>query len=443
MAGVGSEGSRLVVQGGRKLTGNVRASGSKYSAMLALAAALLQPARAVLRNIPRIEDVEAMLAIGRYLGARMTRSEDGALVIDASSMENLPVPPELTEPLHSSYLFLPLLAARFDAASVALPGGCRVDDNRFPLEIAAVYDSFGFETKLDMGRRMISAVRKGSPDRIRRLDFSAICYRDLTLFTKTAVLLAANAPGITVIRHPFMGPEMRDMGTVLRQMGVPIWGEGHEMLFIGGAGHPQPIDHSILPDWTEGLTLLAAGFLTDGRVTVENLPVGWMGSELAALAWMGAELQWVDGTGCPPAGTASVRCGRGGELRPLTLDTSSYPGINTDSHPIFAACLTQSPGRSLITEGVFEHRSFYVEQFRKMQVELECDGLAVCVNGPSPLRGATVSGHDIRACASLLLLALAADGETVIEDWQHLNRGYESLPGKFRSLGGIIRETHP
>ena len=443
MACVGGEGSRLVVQGGGKLSGTVLASGSKYSAMLTLVAALLQPDRAILRNIPKIKDVKAMLAIAQFLGVRAARSADGALVIDTSSMENRTIPPELTAPLHSSYLLLPLLATRFDEASIGLPGGCRVDDNRYPKAIAAVYDPFGFEMRLDSRRRLISAVRKGSPDRHRCLDFSAVSYRDLTLFTKTAVLLAANTPGVTVLRRPFMGPEMRDMGAVLRQMGVQIWGEGNEILFMVGADQWQPVDHAILPDWTEALTLLAAGFLTAGRVTVGNLPVPWMGSELAALAWMGAELGLGNENGGRPVGTAPVSCGRGGQLRPIRLKTSSYPGINTDAHPILAACLTQSPGRSVITEGVFNHRSLYAEQFRRMNVQLECNGPVVSVDGPSRLRGATVSGHDIRACASLLLLALAAEGETVIEDWQHLNRGYEGLPDKFRSLGGIISETIP
>jgi len=441
MASVRSEGSRLVVEGGVKLTGTVQASGSKYSAMLALAAALLLPGRAVLRNIPRIEDVEAMLSIGQFLGARMTRSDEGSIVIDASSMENRTIPPELTELFHSSYLFLPLLAARFGAGSIGLPGGCRVDDNRYPPEITSLYERFGLEMRLDSGRRMISAVRKADPDPIRYLDFSAISYRDITMFTKTAVLLAAAAPGVTIIRRPFMGPEMRDMAAVLRQMGVQIWGQGSEILSIVGSSQWGSVDHSIFTDWTETLTLLAAGFLTGGRVIVENLPVFWMGSELAALAWMGAELQLMNETRFTPVATASVSCGRSGQLRAVTVDTGSYPGINTDSHPILAACLTQCPGRSVITERVFNHRSLYIDQFRKMNAQLECNGLAVYVSGPSRLRGASVSGHDIRTCASLLLLGLAADGETVIKDWQHLNRGYEDLPGKIRSLGGLISET--
>ncbi|MDY0040304.1 MAG: hypothetical protein RBS57_08320 [Desulforhabdus sp.] len=441
MAKATSAGSRLVVEGGRKLIGNVSASGSKYSAMLALAAALLLPDRAVLRNIPKIEDVEAMLSIAGYLGARIERSDTGALLLDASSMENRIVTPELTERLHSSYLFLPVLASRFDAASIGLPGGCRVDDTRYPVEIADLYARFGFDLSLDLEQRTITAVRKGCPDPIRHLDFSSISYRDITMFTKTAVLLTATAPGMTVIRRPFMGPELRDMCAMLRQMGVQIWGQGSETLFVAGAGSLRPVDHTILLDWTEALTLLAAGFISGGRVTVENLPLFWMGSELAVLAWMGAELQLMNEPDSRPFGTASVSCGRTDQLRAVSFSTGSYPCINTDSHPILAACLTQAPGRSTITEGVFSHRFLYVEQFRKMSARLEYNGSAIHVEGPSRLQGAMVSGHDIRTCASLLLLALATDGKTAIQDWQHLNRGYEDLPGKLRLLGGVISEA--
>jgi UDP-N-acetylglucosamine 1-carboxyvinyltransferase len=433
--------SRLIVTGNRRLEGTVLVSGSKYSAVLAIIAAFLSPAGAVLRNIPKIGDVDALLAIGEFLEVQITRREQGVIVIDASGMRNRLIPPKLTGKLHSSYLFLPVLASRFGSATVGLPGGCRVDENRYPIEIAELYGRFGFEMELDPEHNLISAVRKGKPLARRELDFSSISYRDITMFTKTAVVLAATTPGVTVIRRPFMGPEIRDMASALCRMGPRVWGAGAEILFVEGTAEFRPVDHEILTDWTEGLTLLATAFLTGGHVTVDNLPVRWMGSELAALSWMGAELEFVAKTEADPNGTGSVSCTRGKALQTVRLSTSTYPGLNTDSHPILAACLTQSPGRSTIVERVFSRRAVYVESFRKMNALVECDGNTVAITGPTRLRSAAVCGHDIRTCASLLLLSLAAEGETIIDEWHHLKRGYEDLPGKLRSLGGQIIEA--
>lgn len=431
----------LIVTGGRRLEGAVSASGSKYSAMLALACAFLSPAGVVLRNIPLIEDVEALLWIGKSLGIGISRLGQ-TISVDASSIDNCFVPPEFTSKLHSSYLIQPVLASRFGEALVGFPGGCRVDSERNTVRMAELYGAFGFEVQMDPSRRALEVRRKDKPRGDREMDFAKVSHREITMYTKTAVLLASSTPGRTVIRRPFIGPEMRDMAELLRRMGARIWGAGAEIMVIEGAGEFAPAEYEIKPDWTECLTLLATGFLTDGRVTVDNLPVSRMGSELAALAWMGADLELPPTDGSAD-GTRPVSCGRGKHLQPVNLTTSPWPGLNTDSHPILAACLTAIPGRSAITEGVFSNRSVYVEHFREMNAQVECSGNTVWINGPSLLRGAPVRGHDIRTCASLLLLALAAGGETIIDDWWHLRRGYHNLTGKLRSIGGRIIENSP
>lgn len=434
-------GRRLIVTGGRTLEGTVSASGSKYSAMLALAAALLSPAGAVLRNIPRIRDVQAIVSIGESLGVRITRTAPGVVVIDASSMENRPIATDLAGKLHSSYLLLPVLAARFGRASVGFPGGCRVDDERYPAEIAGVFQRFGYDLKIDRKGRQLTVLRRGVPDRVRELDFSGLSARDITVFSKTAMLLAAATPGSTTIRRPFKGPEIRDMAEVLRQMGVRIAGAGGDLLSVDGTEEYRPVDHTILPDWIEGLTLLASGFLTDGRVTVDNLAAAWMNSEMAALSAMGAELRTSEDAVGKTIGMTAVSCGRTSQLRAAQFTTGTYPALNTDGHPILAACLTRCPGRSEITERVFNQRTNYTEPFRRMNVDVERDGDTVRITGPAELRGTTVDGHDIRTCAALLLLALATEGKTVIDGCGHLHRGYDDLPAKIRSLGGDVVET--
>ncbi|MHC1725036.1 MAG: UDP-N-acetylglucosamine 1-carboxyvinyltransferase [Syntrophobacteraceae bacterium] len=435
------EDGRLIVTGGRKLEGTVSASGSKYSAMLTLACAFLSPAGTVLRNIPLIEDVEALLWIGESLGIGISRHGQ-TISVEASTMENRFIPPEFTSELHSSYLILPVLASRFGEAVVGFPGGCRVDSERSTVPMTELYGAFGFEVRMDPDRRVLEVRRKDKPRGDREMDFAKVSHREITMYTKTAVLLASSTPGRTVIRRPFIGPEMRDMAELLRRMGAKIWGAGAEVMVIEGTEEFAPAECEIKPDWTESLTLLATGFLTGGRVTVDNLPVSRMGSELAALAWMGAELELPQTDGSAD-GTCRVSCGRGKHLQPVKLTTSPWPGLNTDSHPILAACLTAIPGRSSITEGVFSNRSVYVEHFREMNVQVECNNNTVWINGPSLLRGAPVRGHDIRTCASLLLLALAAGGESVIDEWRHLRRGYHDLPGKLRSIGGQIIESSP
>ena len=292
------EDSPLIVTGGRKLEGTVSASGSKYSAMLTLACAFMSPAGAVLRNIPPIEDVEALLWIGESLGIGISR-HGHTISVDASSMDNRFVPPEFTRKLHSSYLILPVLASRFGEAVVGFPGGCRVDSERNTVPMAELYGAFGFEVRMDPDRGVLEVKRKGNPRSGREMDFAKVSPREITMYTKTAVLLASSTPGRTVIRRPFIGPEMRDMAELLRRMGARIWGAGAEIMVIEGTGEFAPAECEIRPDWTECLTLLATGFLTGGRVTVDNLPVSRMGSELAALAWMGADLELpqTDGSG--------------------------------------------------------------------------------------------------------------------------------------------------
>ncbi len=436
-----STGGHLIVTGGRALEGTVSVSGSKYSAMLALAAAYLSPAPVVLRNMPPIGDVETIISIGEHLGVRVTRPSHGVLAIDASSMEHRSIPADLAGRLHSSYLLLPVLAARFDRASVGFPGGCRVDDERYPAEIRRVFERFGFAMEIDHEGRQLNVIRRGRPDRVREFDFSELSARDITVFSKTALLLGAATPGATVSRRPFKGPEIRDMAAVLSQMGARIAGAGGDLLFVEGVEQWGAVDHTILPDWIEGLTLLASGFLTGGSVTVDNLPTVWMGSELAALSWLGADLTTRNGTLSERTGLSATSCSRGPRLRAARFSTDTYPGLNTDGHPILAACLTQCPGRSVITERVFNQRSGYAGPFRAMNVEVECNGHAVEISGPAHLRGARVNGHDIRTCAALVLLALAAEGESVIEGCGYLRRGYDDLPAKIRSLGGEIRET--
>ena len=432
------EDGRIIVTGRRKLEGAVCASGSKYSAMLALACAFMSPAGATLRNIPPIGDVEALLGIGRSLGISISR-RGHTVSVDAAALVNGFVPPESTARLHSSYLLLPVLATRFGEAVVGFSGGCRVDSERNGVLMAELYAAFGLEVRRDRDRQVLEVRRKGKPRGDREMDFAKISPGEITMYTKTAVLLASSTPGRTVLRRPFLGPEMRDMAELLRKMGVGIWGAGAEIMVIEGTGEFAPADCEMRPDWTECLTLLAAGFLTGGRVTVENLPVSRMGSELAALAWMGAELE-IPKTAGSLDGTCPVTCSRGKRLRPVHLTTGPWPGLNTDSNPILAACLTAIPGRSAITEGVFSNRAVYVERFRKMNARVESSSNTVWVDGPSHLRGARVCGHDIRTCASLVLLALAAEGETAIEQWGHLRRGYHELPGKLGSIGASIVE---
>ena len=435
------DGRCLIVTGGRALEGTVSASGSKYSAMLALAASFLSPAGVLLRNMPRIRDVEAILSIGEHLGVKTNTSRDGIVTVDAATMESRPVPTDLSGLLHSSYLLLPVLAARFDRATVGFPGGCPVDDSRYPEEIDVVFRKFGFELTIDHQDRQLTVRRTGEPARERELDFSDLSARDITVFSKTAVLLAAATPGSTVIRRPFKGPEIHDMAAVLQKMGARISGAGGDVLTVEGISEYRPVDHKILPDWIEGLTLLASGFVTGGRVTVDNLPALWMGSELAALSRIGAELTARDGCSDGLPGHSALCCARASRLNPARLVTDTYPGLNTDAHPILAACLTQCPGLSEITERVFNLRSHYAEPFCEMNVRAERNGGSVRITGPAELRAATVDGHDIRTCAALLLLALAAEGQSKIKGFGHLNRGYEDLPAKIRSLGGDVVET--
>jgi UDP-N-acetylglucosamine 1-carboxyvinyltransferase len=423
----------LVITGGRRLCGRVSVSGSKHSALLLLHTGLAAAAPCTIRNVPRIRDVATFLDISRYLGVRIVWNGENDLTLDGSSMVNRPVPHGLTGRFHSSYLLLPVLAFKFGGACIGLPGGCRIDSQRFPSDLRGIFEPFGYDFRLDCREQCMVVERKRPHRQFRQFDFADVGARDITVFTKVAMILGAVHDGKTIIQCPFKGPEVNDLAEMLRRMGALIYGSGREIMSIEGCNHPAGVIRTVPPDHIEAVTLLSCGVMTHGDVTVENVPLTAVGAELAALSSLGAELISLDGY--------MVRSRRAPSFhldRHISLTTGPYPALSTDTHPIFAACLTQSHGTGTIKETVWRDRFSYAPHIRDMGADIHVADDSVIIRGPTELHGGEVDGHDIRSCAALLLCGLAARGKTVLRDCRHLYRGYEGLVEKLRALGAII-----
>ena len=424
----------MVVTGGRVLCGEASVSGSKHSALLVLNMGLLPAAAAsTFHNVPRIRDVEAFLDIARTLDVGVIEGEGNDITLDGSAMVNRPVPYRFTSRFHGSYLLLPVLASRFGCGVVGLPGGCRIDPLRFPTELGGLFEPFGYEFTLDVREMSMAAEKKWEHRELRQFDFTGVGARDITVFTKMAMILSGVHAGKTVIKKPFMGPEINDLAEVLRRMGAQVYGNGREVMSIEGCDHPCRVTYTVPPDLVEAVTLLACGVMTCGDVTVRNVPMSAMGAELAALSSLGAELTTMAGE------TLRGRRSKAfAHERHLSLTTGPYPALNTDTHPILAACLTQCHGTATIRETVWTNRFSYARHVREMGADVQVSDGSVIIRGPTRLHGAEVEGHDIRTCAALLLCGLAAEGRTVVKDCHHLHRGYEGFVEKLRLLGAVI-----
>jgi len=411
--------ARLEIEGGVPLRGSVRVSAAKNAALPALAAALLTPEPVVLTNAPALADVRTMAKLLETLGGTVVY-EGGELRARVPRVTNDLAPYELVSTMRASVLVLGPLVARHGSARVALPGGCAIGVRPIDQHLKGLA-RLGAEVTIENGYVIARASRlKG-----------ARIATDLVTVTGTENLMmaAALAEGTTVIENAAREPEVGDLAALLNRMGARIHGAGTARLEIQGVAELAGATHRIVADRIEAGTLIVAGAITHGDVTVTDLVPDHLASVLSKLEEIGVALD---------VGSTSVRV-RGPE-RPRAADvtTSPFPGFPTDMQAQVMTLLGLADGQSRVTETIFENRFMHVAELARMGARIATDGSIAVIRGVPAYQGAPVMASDLRASAALVLAGLAAHGQTVVSRVYHLDRGYERLEAKLGALGARI-----
>jgi UDP-N-acetylglucosamine 1-carboxyvinyltransferase len=420
---------KLVIQGGQKLSGTVRISGAKNSALPAMTAALLTSAPVHLHNIPRVRDIITMGKLLAHIGAHVEVPSFPAesFCISTESANDAVAPYELVKTMRASVLTLGPLVGRFGRARVSLPGGCAIGARPVDLHLKAL-EQMGAEIATEHG--YIEARVPGGG----RLRGGKVTFAKITVTgTENVLMAAALAAGETTIENAAREPEVTDLVELLRKMGAQISGDNTSTLRVQGVPELQGAEHAVIPDRIEAGTFLVAGAITDGDIQLTDCAPEHLESIVAKLAETGVQITR-EGSHC-----LRVRAPK--QLKAADLVTKEYPGFATDMQAQFMALATQAAGTSVITETIFENRFLHASEMMRMGANIAIEGNKAVVRGPAALQGATVIASDLRASASLVLAALVAQGETVIERVYHLDRGYERIEEKLSDLGANIQRT--
>jgi UDP-N-acetylglucosamine 1-carboxyvinyltransferase len=413
---------KFVVKGGVPLEGEIATSGAKNSALPALAATLLTDEPVLLRRIPRVRDVRTMQRLLVDIGAGA--EVDGESVrIQVREVRSPEAPYELVKTMRASSLVLGPLVARAGRARVSLPGGCAIGARPINLHLVGL-EQLGAQIQQTHG--YVEAVApqglRGTTVRFERITVTG---------TEDLIMAAVLARGTTVLENAAREPEVSDLAALLLKMGAKIEGAGTSTVCIDGVERLRGAEHAIIPDRIEAGTFLVAGAITGGDLTVTGCIPEHNAALITRLRAAGAEITEVDG------GTLRVRAVRG--LRSADVTTEEYPGFPTDLQAQYMALMTQAEGIAIITETIFENRFMHAQELARMGANIRLEGNQAIVAGRKELTGAGVIASDLRASASLVLAALVARGETVIDRVYHIDRGYERIEGKLAAVGAQIR----
>jgi UDP-N-acetylglucosamine 1-carboxyvinyltransferase len=411
---------QIVITGNGPLRGEVSVAGAKNAALPIIAAALLTPEPLQISNVPGVRDIGTALELLELLGCTVQRSGT-ELVIDSADVHSVRAPYELVKTMRGSILLLGPLLARFGEADVSLPGGCAIGSRPVNEHIAGL-TAMGAEIDIDAG------YIKAKASRLRGTHFAF----DVPSVTATENLLmaAALADGATVLENCAMEPEVGDLALLLNAMGANIEGAGTSTINIEGASTLRGTRHRVPPDRIETGTFLVAAAATRGNIRVTDTDPDFLHHVLGKLEQAGANLElgpdWIH------LDTGGKRC------QAVNIHTAPYPAFPTDMQAQFMALNALAEGSATVVENIFENRFMHVAELQRMGADIELQGHTAIVRGRDRLQGAPVMATDLRASASLIIAALAADGDTTIDRVYHLDRGYANIDTKLAELGAII-----
>lgn len=417
---------KLVIQGGNKLYGSVTIGGAKNAVVALLPATLLARDVVVLENVPAIRDVRIMLGIMGQLGAQIKMLDKTTYQIDTRHIEYQVVPNDVAKRLRASYYLIGAMLGTFGKAEVSLPGGCDFGVRPIDLHLKG-FKSLGAD--IDVSNGMVKAFTEGG------LTGSSIYMDEVSVGATINVMLAAvKAHGLTIIENAAKEPHIVDLANFLNRMGANVRGAGTDVIKIKGVESLHSCQYSVIPDQIEAGTYMTAVAAAGGDVTIKNVTPKHLESIIAKLEECGVDVE---------EGDDEVRIRRFGELKPCNVKTMPHPGFPTDMQPQIVALLSLANGTSIVNESVWESRFRYVNQLVKFGAKVNVEGSKMAViQGVEELKGAYVNATDLRAGAAMIIAALAAEGETEIEDIYHIERGYEDVVEKFRAIGADIQKRY-
>ncbi|MGB5831923.1 MAG: UDP-N-acetylglucosamine 1-carboxyvinyltransferase [Thiohalocapsa sp.] len=416
---------KLLIAGGNRLDGDVRASGAKNAALPILAGTLLADGECLLSNVPHLRDITTTMELLGRMGVVLTVDERMRIHADAARVDRFEAPYDLVKTMRASILVLGPLLARFGEASVSLPGGCAIGARPVNLHIEGMR-AMGAEISVENG--YIHARAK----RLRGAHFSMEVVT--VTGTENLMMAAALADGRTVLENAAREPEVLDLALFLNSMGARVLGAGTDTIVIDGVERLGGCQHSVLPDRIETGTYLVAAAMTGGRVRVRNTRSDLLEPVLAKLRECGAQV--ATGEGWIEANMHGKR------PRSVNIHTAPHPAFPTDMQAQFCALNSIADGVATVTETVFENRFMHVLEMQRMGADIQIEGNVAICRGVDRLTAAPVMATDLRASASLVLAGLVAEGETLIDRIYHIDRGYDNIEEKFAALGGSIRRVH-
>ena len=410
---------KLIIKGGKRLTGDVTVSGSKNAALPIFISTILAPGTHEIHNVPFLRDINTTIKVLESLGSSI-EGNGNVVRIDNSGLSGHEATYDLVKTMRASVLVLGPLLARFGKARVSLPGGCAIGARPINLHLKGL-EALGAEIILEHG--YVEA-------RARRLRGARINFDISTVGgTEHLMMAAATAKGETILENAAREPEIPELADVLTKMGAKIEGAGTDTIRIIGVSELQPVTHSVMPDRIEAGTFMTAAAITGGDIRIHNMRPDHLDALVFKLQDAGVEITHKDNV---------LRVKGPRRIRSVNIKTRPYPGFPTDMQAQMMALMTVAEGTSVISENIFENRFMHVSELLRFGADIIIEGNSATVKGVKKLSGAPVMATDLRASASLILAGLAADNTTEISRIYHLDRGYEAIEKKLAGLGADI-----
>jgi len=415
---------KIIIRGGAALRGTVALSGSKNATLPIMMAAVLTDEPVLIHNVPRLRDVNTAIDLLAGLGVESRWTGDHDLELCAARISSHEAPYELVKTMRASFVVLGPLLARAGRARVSTPGGCAIGARPVNLHIVGIR---ALGARIQMRNGYVEAHAPRLTGARIWLDIPSVGA------TENIMMAAVRARGLSVIENAAREPEVQDLARMLCAMGAQIRGIGTHVLEIEGVERLHGTEHHVIPDRIEAGSLMVAAAITGGDLFIRDAPTAHLEAVIAKLAETGAEVT---------PGERGLRVSRSAPMRPVELRTLPYPGFPTDLQAQMMALLTQAAGTSVISETIFENRFMHALELLRMGADIVMKGPTAVIRGPARLSGAPVMATDLRASMSLILAGLSAENTTEVSRVYHLDRGYEALDQKLRSVGALIERVN-
>ena len=414
---------KIIINGGKRLYGDVEISGMKNAALPIVFACILTKSKCVIENIPLISDVALSIEIIEAMGGNIRYIDATTVEIDTKNLKCGLAPNNLVSQMRASTYLIGAELGRFGYSKIGLPGGCNFGNRPIDQHIKG-FKALGAEVVMD-SENIVATTENGV--------HSGSIYFDITSVGATinVMMAAVLAPGLTIIENAACEPHIVDLANFFNTCGANITGAGTNVIKIRGVEELHGCTYEIIPDMIEAGTFMTAVAATGGSINILNIIPKHLESITAKLRDMGVEVKEFDDY---------LEVNANNELLPTHVQTKPYPGFPTDMHPQFTALLCQANGDSTLTENIFENRFKYIDELRKMGAVIEVDGRVAKIHGKNTMRGTDVVSVDLRAGAALIVAGLASSGTTKVSNIELIRRGYQNIVGKFRALGADITE---